>query len=44
MFATGLQLAGLVLLVTAGALVSVAACVAAVGVACVYIGLAAERD
>lgn len=44
MLPTLLQVLGLALLITAAALISAPAAVAACGVVSVYVGLAAERD
>lgn len=44
MFATVLQLLGLLLLIVAGCFVSFPAALAAVGVVCVYVGAAADRS
>lgn len=44
MFPTILQVFGLAFLVAAGALVSVPAAVAALGLVAVFVGIAAERD
>jgi hypothetical protein len=43
MFATVLQLVGLLLLLTAGILVSLPVALGAAGVACLYVGLAADK-
>ena len=43
MFATIVQIVGLLCLIAAGVMVSPAAIVAAFGVVCVFVGLAADR-
>ena len=44
MFATVLQTIGLAMIILAAALISAPAAVAACGVVCVFVGLAAERN